>query len=57
MPSTDRDAYLRFAGNCIRKAGSETEPAKKSLLIVMAVAWARLAKRAGTQKHNRAPAR
>ena len=54
MASADREAYMHFAGDCLRKAGSETEPSRRRLLVVIAVAWVRLAERARTQMRNKA---
>jgi len=39
------DAYMRFAGDCLRKARAERDPNRRRLLIVIAASWANLADR------------
>ena len=46
MQHLDGEAYLRFAGDCLRKASHERDPGKRGLFILIATAWAKLADRA-----------
>ena len=39
------DTYMRFAGDCLRKARAERDPNRRRLFIVIAASWAKLADR------------
>jgi hypothetical protein len=46
------EAYLRFAGDCLRKASHEHDRGKRSLFVLIATAWVELADRAKTAPPN-----
>jgi hypothetical protein len=58
MRPEDADIYLRFAGECLRKASLEREPTKRGLRVILAAALAKLAERARADPpagHGREP--
>jgi len=61
MRHVDREAYLCFAGDCLREASRERDPSRRGLFILIATGWVKLAERAnkgsthGIERAERAP--